>query len=158
MRAVVRTARCAPGRRALRSATGPPVAAPTKTHRHQGWSAPSRTTATAARRDVARSASIPAATRGGYRDETASRGILSFCPTFSRFRFTPGLASAMSLALMPKSLAILAAESPFDTVIKSGGNDTGAAWVTLGGDVAWLATAGAGRGSTVPGGFSSFAN
>ena len=53
----------------------------------------------------------------------AFRGILSFWPTFNRLRFTPGLASAMSLALMAKSLAILAAESPLDTVMVSGGRD-----------------------------------
>src|SRR5436189_507219 len=71
-----------------------------------------------------------------------ARGIFSFWPAFSRLRLTPGLASAMSLALMPKSLAIFAAESPFDSVITSGGGGCGAELANGVSGLDWIAAAG----------------
>ena len=62
----------------------------------------------------------------------------------------------MSLALMPRSWAILAAESPFDTVMMSGGSDCGAESVAIGGGAGFISTTGAVFGSTVAGGLDSF--
>src|ERR1043166_1663255 len=56
-----------------------------------------------------------------------SLGIFSFCPIFNLLRFTPGFASAISLALISKSLAIFPAESPLDTVTMIGGSGCEAA-------------------------------
>src|SRR6266536_5889298 len=85
------------------------------------------------------------------------RGIFSCCPTFSLLRFTPGLASAMSLALMLKSFAIFAAESPLDTVMISGGDGWGTEPIGIVGGAAFASRAAAGFAAGVGTGFESSA-
>src|SRR3989442_3328739 len=77
----------------------------------------------------------------------SGRGTFSFWPTFNRSTFVPGLASARSLTVTPRSWAILAAVSPFDTVMTSG----------IRGDCAELVTPGVctALGSTARAGFDS---